>query len=349
MSGKKKKGSTTSRVIGVAFLIIALVGAYWAYRYYKIRWTVNTVAAGKLYIPTGAKYGQVLDSLRPFLKDISRFDQLAKQKKYDQRIYPGRYSIEKNETNEALLTKLLTGSQDEIAIRIGNYASIYEMAGRIGPLLETDSAKIVVAITKADFARGFDTAALIHFFFPDTYNFHWNTSAEKFVKRMKQEYDRYWTEERKQQAAQLKMSPLEVTTLASIVQLESAREDEQPKVAGLYLNRLRIGMKLDADPTVIFAMRKAEGFTRKIQRVYYKNLSFDSPYNTYRYRGLPPGPICMPNRSALNAVLQSEDHNYIYFVADPARPGYHIYARTLKEQEQNAAVYRKWANEHNVR
>ncbi len=164
---------------------------------------------------------------------------------------------------------------------------------------------------------------------------------------MKSQYDAYWTDEKVQLAKEKNMTPAQVTTLASIVQLESAVAEEQLRVAGLYLNRLKIGMKLDADPTVIFAMKKAEGFKRKIYRVYYKNLFIESPYNTYKYKGLPPGPICMPNASALNAVLHPAQHNFIYFVADATRPGYHVYAATLQEQEVNANKYREWQNAHN--
>jgi UPF0755 protein len=346
---KRKKKNTTKRFLIAILLLVVIAGGYGGFFYYQ-RWLApNTVKAGKLYIPTGADYNQVMDSLKPFLQNESTFQWLAKQKKYPGHVRPGRYTIQKNESNSSIINRLRIGDQDEISIRIGNYSSIYELAGKMGQLLETDSAGLVKAITEADFAKGYDPDALIFFYFPDTYNFHWNTSGPEFVKRMKQEYDKYWTPEKIQEAQRENMTPLQVTTLASIVQLESAQVDEQPRVAGLYLNRLKIGMKLDADPTVIYAMKKAEGFKRKIYRVYYKNLSIESPYNTYRVKGLPPSPICMPNRSALNAVLEPAQHNYLYFVADPQKPGYHVYAATLAEQEANANKYRDWANRNNVK
>jgi UPF0755 protein len=347
MAKRKRKGGS-KKWLWVILAILVLGGGYSGFFYYQKWLKPNISHTGKLFIPTGATYAQVLDSIRPFLRDAASFEWLAKQKKYNHRVKPGRYTLSKNESNSSVINRLRIGDQDEISIRIGNYASIFELAGRVGPLLETDSAGLVKAITEASFARGYDTAALIFFFFPDTYNFHWNTSGKAFVERMKAQYDLYWTEDRIQEAKNKGMTPLEVTTLASIVQLESAKTDEQPRVAGLYLNRLRIGMKLDADPTVIYAMRKAEGFKRKIQRVYYKNLSIESPYNTYKYKGLPPSPICMPNKSALDAVLHPAQHSYLYFVADPQKPGYHIYAETLKEQEENADKYRQWANANNV-
>jgi len=330
-------------------LLLIIAGGYLGYYFYQKLYAGNTVKSGKLYIPTGAGYRQVLDSIAPFLDNKEDFDWVAQKKRYPGLVKPGRYTIQKGESNTDLVNKLRTGAQDEIAIRIGNYSSIFELAGKIAPFLEADSAAIITAITSDDYSKGLDTAEMLYYFMPETYNFHWNTSAVQFVQRMKQQYDRFWTDERKRQAAQLKMSQLEITTLASIVQLESAAADEQPRVAGLYLNRLHIGMKLDADPTVIFAMKKASGFSQKIQRVYNKNLQIESPYNTYRYKGLPPGPICMPNPSALDAVLKPARHNYLYFVADPAKPGYHIYAATLQEQERNAAVYRQWLNEKNIK
>lgn len=350
MAKRKKKRNAGKGRIWLVFLLVLAAAAAWGGYFYYSRWMApNVVRSGKLFIPTGATYEQVLDSLRPFLKDEEGFRWLAERKKYGARIHPGRYSLTQNESNSALINRLRIGAQDEISIRIGNYASIYELAGKVGPLLETDSAGLVQAITGAAFAQSYDPDVLIFFFFPDTYNFHWNTSGEAFVQKMKRQYDLYWTEEKTALARSRNMTPLQATTLASIVQLESAKTDEQPRVAGLYLNRLKIGMKLDADPTVIYAMKKAEGFKRKIQRVYYKNLSIESPYNTYKYAGLPPGPICMPNRSAIDAVLEPASHNFLYFVADPQRPGYHIYATTLKEQEENADKYREWANRNQVR
>jgi UPF0755 protein len=340
---KKKK-----KLYWIPVLIVLLAGGYFGYVYYQKWFAPNVVKTGKLYIPTHAGYGQMLDSLRPFLKDTESFEWLARQKKYNLRIKPGRYTLRKNESNNEIINRLRIGAQDEIAIRVGNYSSIFELAGRVAPFLECDSQQIVAAIVTADFSKGYDTANMLHFFFPETYNFHWNTSGTQFVARMKKQYDQFWNEERIQEAKQVNMTPLSVTILASIVQLESAMADEQPRVAGLYLNRLKKGMKLDADPTVIYAMKRAEGFKRKIQRVYYKNLFIESPYNTYRYKGLPPGPICMPNTSALNAVLHPVQHNYLFFVADPQKPGYHIYAETLQQQEENADRYRKWLDQNKI-
>jgi len=309
----------------------------------------NVPAEAKLYIPTNATFNQLLDSIRPLVKDVKSFEKLAIKKGLKKHFYSGRYTLKAGMTNKEIVQLILTGKQDEIPVRVGNYASVLELAGRMATVFEADSLSILEAIVAAEHHKGLDTAKMLYSFIPNTYNFHWNTSGSQFVQRMKKEYDNFWTEERLALARAANMTPLEVTTLASIVQLESAKPDEQPKVAGLYLNRLREGRKLDADPTIVFIKKMQNGFKTKVSRVYYKDLDIVSPYNTYRNKGLPPGPICMPNPSAIDAVLRPEQHSYYYFVADTARPGYHIFAETLSEHERNANAYRKWANNNNVR
>lgn len=309
----------------------------------------NVKQEAKLHIPTGANFQQIVDSISPIVKDIKSFEQFAKKQGMDKRFYSGRYTLKPGMSNKEIVLLIQEGKQDEIAIRVGNYASISELAGKMASILESDSQSILAAIVNSDLTKDLDTAKKLYVFMPNTYNFHWNTSGAQFVTKMNKEYEKFWTDDRKQKAATAKMSPLEVTTLASIVQLESAKPDEQAKVASLYLNRLRIGMKLDADPTIVFIKKMQNGFTQKVSRVYYKDLAIQSPYNTYLNKGLPPSPICMPNPSAIDAVLNPEQHDYIYFVADTARLGYHLFAKTLDEQEKNAKAYRAWANNNNVK
>lgn len=347
----KKRSDKTSAARKAAFILLLLllaVSGYFGFYIYGKIWAPNVKEDSKLYIPTGASYQNVLNSLQPLLKNTSHFDWLALKRKYNQRILPGRYSLRKGENNQTILRRLRSGDQDEIAIRIGNYSSIYELAGKVAPFLEADSAQIITAVAASALSKDYDSAAVLFYFRPETYHFHWNTSGTQFVNRMSAEFDKFWTTTRQAQATQTGMTPFQVTTLASIVQLESVKTDEQPRVAQLYLNRLAINMKLDADPTVIFAKKMAKGFKEKIQRVYYKDLMINSPYNTYRNKGLPPGPICMPNASAIDAVLQPEQHEYLYFVADPKKPGYHIFARTLQEQETNAQQYRNWLDSQKI-
>lgn len=309
----------------------------------------NVKKAGKLYIPTNATFKQLVDSISPMLENSSSFESYAKRKDMDERFYSGRYTLAKGMTNKAIVEMIQMGKQDEIAIRIGNYASITELAGKMGSILEADSVALLDAMMNASFNNNLDTAQLLHFYIPNTYNFHWNTSGKGFVEKMYKEYQKFWNNERIQLANTAQMTPVAVTTLASIVQLESPKADEQKKVAALYLNRLSIGMKLDADPTIVFIKKMQNGFKEKVSRVYYKDLNIESPYNTYRNKGLPPSPICMPNPSAIDAVLQPDQHDYIYFVADTAKPGYHIFAKSLAEHERNAKAYRTWANNNNVK
>lgn len=309
----------------------------------------NVIRESKLYIPTNASFQQIIDSLKPLVTDLSSFESYAKSKKLDTRFYAGRYTLKPKMKNSELVSMIQQGLQDEIPIRIGNYASIMELSGKMASILEADSVELLQSIMNATYLDGLDTAKRLYGFIPNTYNFHWNTSGDQFVSKMKQEFEKFWTKDRTNLAEQSKMSPLEVTTLASIVQLESSKEDEQAKVAGLYLNRLKIGMKLDADPTIVFLKKQQNGFKEKVSRVYYKDLAIPSPYNTYINKGLPPSPICMPNPSAIDAVLNPMQHNYIYFVADTTKAGYHLFATTLAEQERNAKAYRTWANNNNVK
>ncbi|MBX9449445.1 MAG: endolytic transglycosylase MltG [Taibaiella sp.] len=302
----------------------------------------------RLFIPTGAVYRQVLDSLRPLVKDIISFEEAAAKMEYE-RIYPGRYTFRKGMTNEEMLNRLMLGQQDEIKITIGNYSSVYELGYKMEPLLRLKTEDIIAALSQTDEVAGMDTLKWIYCLAPDTYNFFWNVTGAEFVGKLLGQYKKFWTEERKKQLQSSGMTELQVISLASVVQLESYKADEQPKVAGLYLNRMRKGMKLDADPTVIFAIKQEKGWDHKVQRVYHKDLLRNSPYNTYLYKGIPPGPICMPNPSAIDAVLNPEHSDYIYFVADPERPGYHSYARTPQEHEGNAKKYRDWANKNNIK
>jgi UPF0755 protein len=191
---------------------------------------------------------------------------------------------------------------------------------------------------------------VLSLFIPNSYEFFWNTSADKFRDRMAKEYRKFWTPERLEKAKKQNLTPLEVTALASIVHKETVKSDERPKVAGVYLNRLERGIKLEADPTVIFAVKNnANDFTLEIKRVLYKDLETDSPYNTYKYAGLPPGPIAMPDVTALDAVLNPEKHNYIFFCASVTNFGYHEFAVTAAQHEVNRQKYVAWISKQGIK
>src|SRR5690606_12482240 len=292
-----------------------------------------------------------MDSLRSKLKNSESFEKFASAKNYPEKLKPGKYKLEKGETNKSLLGKLIDGRQEEVKLMIKNEPTIFHLAGSVSKKIEADSAEIVQAIINwaKEKDAGLNAETVKMYFIPNTYNYWWATSGETFVDKMMSEFDKVWTEERKRKAEEMNFTQLEVFTLASIVQLEASKTDEQHKVAKAYLNRLAKNMRLEADPTSIYAYRLQNGFNHIIQRVYYGHLAIPSDYNTYRVKGLPPAPICLPNLSAVDAVLNPDPHDFIYFCADPDRPGYHSFTNDFEEHKRNAAKYRKWLEENNIR
>ena len=311
----------------------------------------NVKEDGYLYIRSSADYREVLDSLMGKLDDMDSFWEYAETKDYASKIKAGKYKLEQGETNRSLLEKLIEGKQEEVKLMIRNEPTIFHLAGSVSKKIEADSAEIVKAIV--DWAKQKDpdltaeTAKI--YFIPNTYNYYWPTSGDKFVEKMIGEFDKVWTEERAKKAQQMNFTPLQVFTLASIVQMEASKKDEQPKVAQVYLNRLAKNMKLEADPTSIYAYKLQNGFNHKIQRVYYGHLATPSDYNTYRVKGLPPAPICLPNMTAVDAVLSPEQHPFVYFCADPDRPGYHSFTNDFAEHKKNAEKYREWLENRGIK
>jgi UPF0755 protein len=214
-----------------------------------------------------------------------------------------------------------------------------------------DSITLLKAFLDSEFlaAKGFSKENALGMYLPNTYDFFWNTTAENFRDKMWKSYQKFWSEDRKSKATALGLTPKEVMSLAAIVQKESQKADERPRVAGVYLNRLKRKMKLQADPTVIYAMKlQLQNFDMVIKRVLYKDLEIKSPYNTYQYRGVPPGPITMPDMSSIKAVLNAEQHSYLYFVANPNNPGYHLFAKNGREHNRNKKIYTNWLDRNRV-
>ena len=338
-------------------LAIALIGlvvaAYFAYFVYSAMLSPNTAFQNDeayIYIPTGASYQVVKEDLEPLLKDIDKFDALAARKKYNTNIKPGRYVIKKDMSNNDIINSIRSNNLP-IKVSFNNQETIRDLAGRIATQIEADSLSLLNAMTDADFLKKstFNEDTALSMYIPNSYEFFWNTSAGKFRDRMRKEYNKFWTTERLEKAKALNLSEEEVIILASIVQKETAKVDERPRVAGVYLNRLKRGMPLQADPTVIYAIKKASGdFNRVIKRVLYKDLELDSPYNTYKNRGLPPGPIAMPDVSSIDGVLNYEKHDYIYFVANVQNFGYHKFAKTLAQHNRNKQEYVLWINKQGI-
>lgn len=331
-------------------LVIFAVIAYYIYgAMFKPNTTFNNEVA-YIYVPSDADYNQVREQLVPLLDNINTFDALASQKKYTTNVKAGRFAIKKGMNNNEIITSIRSQNLP-IKIAFNNQNSLNDLAGRISTQIEADSLSLLNAMTDEAFLtnNGFTKATALGMYLPNSYEFFWNTSAEDFRDKMLTEYNRFWNESRKAKAKKLNLSPNEVMTLASIVHEESKQADEQPRVAGVYLNRLRIGMALQADPTLKFAAYQLPEYKNTvIRRVLNIHKEIDSPYNTYKNVGLPPGPIAMPDLSAVNAVLNPEKHSYLYFAADAKNVGYHKFAKTLAQHNNNAREYQRYLSSKGI-
>jgi UPF0755 protein len=266
----------------------------------------------------------------------NNFEWWADMKGYPNRILPGHYLIRHGLSNDELINLLRSGSQTPVNVTFNNLRNIYQLAGVVAQQIEADSATILESVQSVSLMNrtGLDSANIKTLFIPNTYEFYWNTTGEGFVKRMEEEYARFWTDVKQARAASLGMTPAQVTTLASIVEKETNKNDEKAAIAGVYINRIRSGWRLQADPTVVYAIGDFN-----IRRVLNKHKKFESPYNTYLHLGLPPGPICIPSIASIDAVLNYEDHNYLFFCAKDDLSGYHVFARTNAEHRRNANRY----------
>ena len=349
----KKKNSKRSRftilLVLAILLIFALAFAYWLYRSLM---SPNVKTAGgkdvELFIPTGADYEQVQSIINNagFLVNEKSFNWIAQKKEYPENIHPGRYIVKDGMSNNRLVNMLRGGLQSPVKVTFNNMRNVDQLAGRIASQIEADSSSIANLLHNQEYISqlGFNKYTIPALFLPDTYEFYWNTDAEGFVNRMFQEYNKFWNEERKRQAQSKGLTPVQVSTLASIVNKETNMSDEMPRVAGVYLNRLKSNWLLQADPTLIFAWNDYS-----IRRVLDYHKQIDSPYNTYKHQGLPPGPICIPSIAAVKAVLNAEDHHYYYFCAKEDFSGYHNFAKTLDEHNRNATRYQQALNQRGIK
>ena len=349
---KKKNNKRTSITVLIVLgilLIFALAFGYWLYR--SVMSPNVQTADGKdveLYIPTGSDYEQVKAILQEanLIVNEKSFNWLANKKELPSNIHPGHYIINNGMSNNQLVNMLRGGLQSPVKVTFNNIRNVDMLAGRIATQIEADSASISNLLHNQEYINqlGFNNYTIPALFLPDTYEFYWNTDAEGFVVRMFQEYNKFWNEERKQQAQSKGLTPIQVSTLASIVNKETNMSDEMPRVAGVYINRLKNNWLLQADPTLVFAWND---FT--IKRVLDRHKEIESPYNTYKYLGLPPGPICIPSIAAVKAVLNAEDHHYFYFCAKEDFSGYHNFAKTLAEHNRNAARYQQALNQRGIK
>ena len=303
-----------------------------------------------VYVPTDSKYDDVKKILAPYVENMNRFELVASKRGYADNVVPGRFLLTKGMNSYALVKAMRFNSPVKLAFN--NQERVEDLAGRVGSQIEADSLSLLNSFRDSIFLKenGFNEENLLAMFIPNTYEVYWNTSAVKFRDKMIKEYRNFWTKERVAKAEKQGLTPIDATILASIVHKESVKKDERPRIAGVYLNRLRAGMPLQADPTVIYAIKKkSNDFKQVIKRVFYNDLTMSHPYNTYNNLGLPPGPIAMPDITALEAVLNPEKNDFIYFCASIDRFGYHEFAATYEEHTKNAKKYSDWINSQNVK
>ncbi len=336
-------------IIGVLFIVF-LTGAFLGYRFYSKIFNSNVKADASLYIRSNSSFEEVQTLLSKHVDNTASLKWVAEQKNYPNKIKGGHYLIKKGMNNNELIDLLRSGEQSPITISFNNQDTVEKLAQRIAEQIEADSSALVTAILNTDFLKKnkLTEETVLGVFIPNSYEFYWNTSAEKFANRMTVEYNKFWNDRRIAQADKLNLSKNEVITLASIVQKETANASERPTVAGLYLNRLRSRWPLGADPTIIFALKQKYGQDKVYKRVLNKDLTIDSPYNTYTNLGLPPGPIAMPDISSIDAVLSDLRHDYYYMCASVEKIGYHEFAKTLEQHSRNARKYHKWVSAQGI-
>ena len=349
---KFKKKSSFQKFV-TAFIFLAILGCggmmYELYsRVYQLNIVLPDNAEKYIYIPSNSEFTDVVKILleNGLLINANSFEWLAKQKKYDTNIKAGRYGINRALNNNDLVNLLRSGKQTPIKVTFNNLRNKEQLAGKIGSQIEADSLSILEYITDTTFLNKLklNTDNVACLFIPNTYEFYWNTSVEGFVNRMVKEYSDFWNSSRKKKAAEIKLNYYQVAVLASIVEKEqSIKKDERPEIAGVYLNRLKKRMKLESDPTLIFALGD---FT--IKRVLNKDKKVESPFNTYKNKGLPPGPICIPSINAIDAVLNASEHNYIFMCAKEDFTGYHNFAKTYAKHLINARKYQKALNKRKI-
>ena len=342
----KKITSIVSVVLIAALLIYGI-------KLYRDIFTENTKFTENeffVHIPSDATYEEVKKIISPFIDNMDHFEMVASKRSYIENVKSGRFLFKKGMNSFELVSTLRQNVPVKLAFN--NQERLENVVGRVGSQIEADSISLMKIFKDSTFLKenGFTEENVISICLPNTYEFYWNTKADKFRDKMIKEYRKFWNTERTSKALKLGLTPVQVMTLASIVHKETVKKDERPRVARVYLNRLKLGMPLQADPTVIFAKKKQlSNFDTIIKRVYFNDLKINSPYNTYFYLGLPPGPIAMPDITAIEAVLNPENNNYIYFCASVSEFGYHEFASNLNQHAANRKKYVEWLDKQTAK
>lgn len=349
----RKSGSVNQlKRIGFSFLILCfIIVFYLLYKSYLRVFKPNVILkeskTAYINIPTGSTLDDVISILyeKNYIVNRNSFKWLAEKKNYRNHIYPGRYKLTNGMNNRKLIELLRSGKQEPVKVVFNSIRTKEQLAGKISRQIEADSMSLLRLLRNDSFTQEFDlkVETITCIFIPNTYEFWWNTSAEKFIEKMHKEYQKFWNEDRLAKAKLLNLTREDVITIASIVNEETSKSDEMDEIAGVYINRLRKRMPLQADPTIKFALND---FT--IKRVIKKHLEINSPYNTYKYYGLPPGPISIPSIVAIDAVLNFKEHDYLYFCAKADFSGYHAFAKTLEQHNSNARAYQRALNKEKI-
>jgi UPF0755 protein len=348
-SSGKKTSSRKNLVRGILALIFILLigGLAVGYKYYNLIYRTNVDLGSKkttyIYIPTNSGFEDVKTILykENYIVDKASFEWLCEKKGYNVKIKSGRYLLKNHMSNNELINMLRSGKQEPVKLTFNNIRTKQQFAGRIGKQIEADSTSLLSLLNDENFLKKYDLNIdnVMCIFIPDTYEMFWDTPAEKFFEKMHSQYQKFWNENRKQKAADMGLAPTDVVVLASIVYQETKKKDEMSKVAGVYMNRIHNKMPLQADPTIIFALGDFS-----IKRLLNYQLNIDSPYNTYKNLGLPPGPICLPEAFVVEKVLDYEKHDYLYFCAKEDFSGYHNFAETGAQHALNAQKYHNALN-----
>lgn len=338
-----------NKIIKILAIVFVAVLAFLYIRFF----TSNTnFEKEEIYVevPTGSTYQDVEKLLSPLVKSMSAFEFIANRRSYPENVKAGRFLLKKGMSAFQMVRAMR--SNVPVKLAFNNQERLENLVERLSSQIEPDTTKLMSTFYDPEFLKtnGFTKENVFAMFLPNTYEVYWNISAEKFRGRMLDEYNKFWNKERLAKAASINMTPVQVITLAAIVHKESAKKSERPTIAGAYLNRLKAGMPLQADPTVIYALKLRDNdFNQIIKRVLYNDLFIKSPYNTYQNAGLPPGPIAMPDVDAIDAVLNAEKHDYMYFCASIEKLGYHVFAVTYEEHQKNAKKYADWLNKQGTK
>ncbi|MCL7762845.1 endolytic transglycosylase MltG [Polaribacter sp. Z014] len=339
----------SKKFIYAVIATVIFIGAFIVYQYYQKIFGESITEDTVLFVKSSDSLMDVKDKVAAFSKSTSTFLLVAAKKNFSTP-KPGRYVLNKGMSNNDLVNLLRSGNQTPVKLSFNNQDTLEKLAGRIAEQLEADSLSLLKSFKDKDFLskNNLTEKSVLQIFIPNSHQFYWTTSADNFRNKIFREYNRFWNESRLQKAKALDLTKEEVITLASIVQKETAKKVERPIVAGLYLNRLQKGWPLQADPTIIYCVKEKKGQDYVVKRVLTADLEINSPYNTYKNKGLPPTLISMPDISAIDGVLNAEKHNYFYMCANVDKLGYHTFAKTLSQHNRNAAKYHQWMNKQRI-